>query len=149
MDLLVNSTSPLKKKYCYWTKLGTACMCSKKKSTDTGLWRRKVQCLLQGPSKGSRQPVLKRSGLPDSFQGRVFKDRVSGKVCRVHDYLMDILQISWWWGNGSQHHQPSGSKPAETFLLVGSTQLTSSTWWGFQYLQNSSKDMAQNMSYSP
>ena len=27
-------------------------------------------------------------------------------------------------------------------------QLTSSTWWGFQYLQNSSKDVAQNIIYS-
>ena len=28
-------------------------------------------------------------------------------------------------------------------------QLTSSTWWGFQYLQNSSQDMAQNIIHSP
>ena len=28
-------------------------------------------------------------------------------------------------------------------------QLTFSTWWGFQCLQSSSKDMAQNIIYSP
>ena len=26
-------------------------------------------------------------------------------------------------------------------------QLNSSTWWGFQYLQNSSKDVAQNIMF--
>ena len=50
---------------------------------------------------------------------------------------------------GSQHHQPSGSKQSGVYMLVGSIQLTSSTWWGFQYLQNSSKDIAQNITYSP
>ena len=65
--------------------------------------------------------------------------------------------ISWWtffWlvGGaviGSQYHQPSGSNRFGVYLLVGSMQLTSSTCWGFQYLQNSSKDMAQNIIYSP
>ena len=28
-------------------------------------------------------------------------------------------------------------------------QLTSADWWGFQYLQNSSRDMAQNIIHSP
>ena len=35
------------------------------------------------------------------------------------------------------------------YVLVGGIQLTSSTWWGFQYLQISAKDMAQNIIYSP
>ena len=34
-------------------------------------------------------------------------------------------------------------------MLVVSIQLTSSTWLGFQYLQNSSKDLAQSIIYSP
>ena len=32
---------------------------------------------------------------------------------------------------------------------MGSKQLTSSTWWGFQYLQNISKNRARNIAYSP
>ena len=48
-------------------------------------------------------------------------------------------------GIRSQHHQPS----AGVYRLVGSMQATSPTWWGFQYLQNSSKDMAQNIISSP
>lgn len=32
---------------------------------------------------------------------------------------------------GSQLLHPSGSNQSEVFVLVGSTQLTSSTWWGF------------------
>ena len=50
---------------------------------------------------------------------------------------------------GSQCHQPSSSSESGVYVLVGSVQLTSPTWWGFQYLQNSSKDMAQNILYSP
>ena len=38
-----------------------------------------------------------------------------------------------------QHHQPSGSNWSGVYVLVGSIQLTSPTWWEFQYLQNSSK----------
>ena len=40
---------------------------------------------------------------------------------------------------GCQHHQPSGSTPSGVSMFVGSIQLTSPTWWGLQYLQNSSK----------
>ena len=50
---------------------------------------------------------------------------------------------------GSQHHQPSGSQMLWGLCACGQQKLTSSTWWGFQYLQNSSKDMAQNISCSP
>ena len=64
--------------------------------------------------------------------------------------------ISWWtffWLVGgevirSQHHQPSGSNWSGISMFVGSIQLTS-TWWGFQYLENSSKEMAQNIIHSP
>ena len=39
--------------------------------------------------------------------------------------------------NRSQHLQPSGSNLSGVYLLVGSILLTSTTWWEFQYLQNS------------
>ena len=51
----------------------------------------------------------------------------------------------------SQHHQPS----TFWFLLVcgyvlaGSMPLTSSTWWRLQYLQNSLKNMASDITCSP
>ena len=41
--------------------------------------------------------------------------------------------------SGSQHHQPSGSNQSGVYMLMDSILLTSPTWWGFQYLQNSSK----------
>ena len=44
---------------------------------------------------------------------------------------------------GSQQHQPSNWSVG--YVLVGSIELTSSTWWGFQCLKNCSKDMAQNI----
>ena len=49
----------------------------------------------------------------------------------------------------SQHHQPSGSNWLGVYRLVSSMQLTSPTWWGFQYLQNRTKNMAQGIIYSP
>ena len=53
---------------------------------------------------------------------------------------------------GSQHLQPSGSNPSgreEVYVLVGSIELNSSPGGGFQYLQNLSKDIVQNTTYSP
>ena len=45
----------------------------------------------------------------------------------------------------SQHRQPSGSSWSGVYVLVDNIQLISSTWWGLQYMQNSLKDMAQNI----
>ena len=53
---------------------------------------------------------------------------------RGHSFDWLVVRIS-----GHQHHQPSGSNQPGVYMLVPSIELTSSTWWGFQYLQNSSK----------
>jgi len=50
-----------------------------------------VQCLLQEPSKESRQLVLKRPKLPEGCQGKVFKDSVRVRSYGVGGQLMDIL----------------------------------------------------------
>ena len=58
--------------------------------------------------------------------------------------VVNFWKLFWLVGGEvirSQHHQPS----AGVYRLVGSMQATSPTWWGFQYLQNSSKDMARNI----
>ena len=78
--------------------LGLLALVQESQSPDTGLWWRKVQRLLQAPSKESRQLVLKRPQLPDGFQGKVFKHRVREGGCGVCDQLVDILLIGWWWG---------------------------------------------------
>ena len=54
------------------------------------------------------------------------------------------VEVSW-----SQHHWPSGSNWSGVFVLVGSIQLTSPTWQGFQYLQDSSEDISENIISSP
>ena len=79
--------------------------------------------------------------------GREFYS-VQGAGC---DQLVDILLIGWWWGNWESASWPFWFQPvwSGVYMLVGSGQLTSSTWWGIQYLQNSSKDRAQNIIYSP
>ena len=54
------------------------------------------------------------------------------------DQLLDILLIGGE-ASGSQHHQSSISNWSGVCVLVGSMQLTSPTWWGFQNLQNNSR----------
>ena len=82
--------------------------------------------------------------------------RLEGEVKSLIVFKEQRVISSWtffWWVGceviGSQLHQPSGSNRSGVYMLVGSMQLTSSTWRGFQDLQNSSKDMAQNIIYSP
>ena len=53
---------------------------------------------------------------------------------------MDSLLIGWWWGNWESASSTSGSTQCGVYTFVGSTKLTSPTWWGFLYLLNSSKD---------
>ena len=86
---------------------------------------------------------------PKGFQGKIFKDSVWE---RVAGYVIRSWTFFWLVDGevtGSQHHQPFGSSWSGVYVLVGSTQLTSPTWWGFQYLQNSSKDLAQKIICSP
>ena len=86
------------------------------------------------------QLVFKRPELTKVFQGEVFKDRVREGIVGC---VISSRTFFWLVGNEaieSQHHQASGSNWSGVHLLVGSIKLTSSTWWRFQDLQNSSKD---------
>ena len=67
-------------------------------STDTGLWWRKVQRLLQAPSKESRQLVLKSPNSLKAFRERFFKTGWR-RGCGMCDQLTDSLLIGWWWRN--------------------------------------------------
>ena len=118
-------------------------------STDARLWWRKEQRLLQMPSKESRQPVLKTLQLSDDLQRKIFQRQGEGGVMKC---VISSWRFFWMVGGevtGSQHHSPSGSSWSGVYTLMGNIQLTSSTCWGFQYLQNSSEDMAQNIIHSP
>ena len=54
-----------------------------------------------------------------------------------------MLLIGWWWGNKVIFLEwisaTSGSNQSGAYVLVVSMQLTSSTWWRFQYLQNNER----------
>ena len=67
--------------------------------------------------------MLKRSELPESFQGNVYKDKVREGSCGVWDPLRFLCLVG---GEiiGSQHHQPSGSNPSGIYK-GSSIQLTS------------------------
>ena len=84
--------------------------------------------------------------LPKGFQGRFLRQSNGGGL--------------WGWEQLTDIHltggeavrsqlQLSGSNRSGVYVLVDSTQLMPSTWRGSQTLQNSSKDMAQNILYSP
>ena len=103
------------------------------------VWWRKMQHLLQAASKESRQLDTKAQRLPGAFRERFLNTewgrRLQG-LWSAHGYLL----IGVWWGIRNQCHQAS-----RFYVLVGSTQLASSPWWGFLFLQNSTKDLAQNI----
>ena len=50
---------------------------------------------------------------------------------------------------GESTSSTSGFNWSEVSVLVVSIQVTTFTWWGSQYLQNSSTDMTQNIFCSP
>ena len=79
------------------------------------------------------------SSLAHGFQGKVFKDRVREGAWSARGHSSDWSVVR----SSSQHHQPCGSDWSEIYVLMRSTQLTSSTWWGFLHLQNCSKDVTQ------
>ena len=86
---------------------------------------------------------LKRPAPPEGCQGKIFKDRVSERGCEVCDQLTDVLLIGCWWGNRKSTSSTSGFSLSGVCVPWGSIQ------WGFQYLQNTSKNTAQNIICSP
>ena len=67
-------------------------------STDTGVWWRKVQRLLQGDSQGEKTSTAQKTWTPDGFWGRVFQDNCRDERDGVCDQLLYILLIGWWTG---------------------------------------------------
>ena len=55
--------------------------------------------------------------------------------------LVDVLLIGWWGGNQQSASSAFWVHRVWGLRAVGSMQLTSPTWRGFQYLQNSSKTL--------
>ena len=104
-------------------------------------------CRCQARSPDSQ--CSKYSISPMTFKEKFFRDRVREGVMKC---VISSWRFFWMVGGevtGSQHHRPSGSSWSGVYMLMGNKQLTSSTCWGFQYLQNSSEDMAQNIIHSP
>ena len=136
---------------CYQVKLGFICPFTAMPvySQQVVVKKSAVFIIAGCQSKASRWMVLKSPELWKAFREKFLKTGW-GKGCRACDQLMDVLLIGWWWEvTRSQHHQPSGSSRSGGYMPVGNTQLNSSTWWGFQYPENSSENMAQNIIYSP
>ena len=136
--------------YCYRTKLGSTCPHAVKPIYWHEVVVKEGAAFIAGhQARSPGKLVLKRPWTPNGFQGKVFKDRVREGSCEVYDQLVDSLLTGWWWGNRESTSSVFWSQGSDVFVLVGLIQLTFFTWWGFQYLQNSSKYVAQNIIYSP
>ena len=90
-------------------------------------------------ARPSREYGWLRLKRPVGFQGKVFKDEVREKVLGCVISSWTFFRLVGGEVIGTQHHQPSGSNWSRVYVLVANMQLTSSTWWEFQYLQNSSR----------
>ena len=125
-----------------------------------------------GEMKDSRLKVDSRPTISDrerAFQREFWRSRGGGRRLRaktVWSALTVILKLAVWWSDWChldclKYSQSSVPRPVcSHFFEAGSwnggslchgcglvsIQLTSSTWWG---LQNSSKDMTQNINCSP
>ena len=98
--------------------LGVLAQCSAKPIYWPQVVVKEITAFISGPSKENRQLMLKRPELPDGFQRRVSKGSIRGEGCRVPDQLVDILLISWCWGNTA------------VFQMTASSTFWSQLVWG-------------------
>ena len=121
------------------TKLGSVCPCTTKPIYWDQIVGKESTLLIACTKQRVWAANAQKTGTHQWLSGKDFFKRW-GRRLQVHNQLTDVLLIGW-----SRHLQPSGSNQSRVCVLVGSVQLTSSALWGFQYLQNSSKDVGQNI----
>lgn len=129
--------------HIYFTKPNLdmlACTLSKANLSHQVVVKEKCSIYHREPSSLSGQLMLKRPKFPNGVQGTIFEDRV-GRAVAGCTISLDILLIGGWWVNWEL--------TSSVFWSGVSSQLTTSTWWGFQCLQNSLTDLAQNIIYRP
>ena len=78
---------------------------------------------IAGSKQGVQAAGAQKAEVPGGFQGE-------GGDCGEGDRLWILFRLVGGEVTGSQHHQPFGSNGSGVSMQVGSTQLTSSTWWG-------------------
>ena len=120
----------------FWLLLYTH---AKQKSRERVGWNRKSSLNCQAKRKHSR---LVPQGLCPPWRGKW------GALQCSRSRVMDIFLLGWWWANWESMSSTFCSNSSGVYMLVGSIRLTSSPQWGLHHLQNSSKDMAQNITYS-
>lgn len=106
-----------------------------------------------GPSKENGQVILKIPKLPYGIQWRVFKQG-EGAGCGVTHQLVDILLISWWWGNQVifQESTPSAFWFSLVWdLFVGGKYAVNNFFHlvGFLVSEKQPENMAQDIFYCP
>ena len=138
--------------HCYQTKLGSTHPCAVNPiywHSVVSVVEEKFSVYYKASSMEYAQLMLKKPKLLSDFQGKVFKGWEMRESVSV--YMISSWTFFWLAGGevmGSQP-QPSSSNQSGLYVLVVSMHWTSTTWWEFQYLQNSAKYMAQNIISSP
>ena len=147
-QLSLNSSSLVS--VCYWTWPESACPCTVKPIYWHWVAVMKSTVFIEGHQAKSPDSI-QRPELSTGFQR--LKPWVSLRgwgrgVCGMCDQLVDFLVIGWCWGNQEAVSSTYWFQKSRVYMLMGNMELTSSTWWGIWYLQNSLKDIAQKLSIS-
>ena len=109
-------------------------------SGGTELWWRKIQHLLQVPSKEFRQLVFKKPELLNGFSKAFFEARWSGwAVGSVCEQFSDWL-IGYRVSDVTVNIILSASRSGDYMLMVIKWWM-SSIWWWFWHLKNNSGDV--------
>ena len=95
---------------------------------DTGLWGRKIWCLLQVPSRENGWLMFKRPEFLMVLKEAFLKTTFGGEGCWVHNFVWWVSgeALGWWFGNIS--HPPSASNSSGVCVPVLSMKAPSCNW---------------------
>ena len=94
-------------------------------------WSRKAQLYCFARQRGPQQAHALKTVCPN-LEGEVRSFTVMVQR-EGRDQLVDILLIGWWGGKWELASSAFWFNRSGVYVLVGSIELTSPTWWGFQY----------------
>ena len=114
--------------------------------SETEFWvnweRRALYCFAQ--QRRPQQASTHKTVPPWSGQRGSYSVKATG-----HDQLLGILLNGWWWGYWESASSAFWFQSVWGLHACGQHTISSSPRWRFLYLQNSSKDWAENIIDSP
>ena len=106
-------SAPIEEYFCHWTKLESPCLCTVKSIYWHGVvGKESAAFIVMCCTKNWGQLVLKKSELPDGFQGKIFKEEWGREVVGCMISLWTFSGLAGGETHGNSHHQPSSSDPS-------------------------------------